>query len=93
MTKYQEYGNPNEYNTFSISGNEIVGVQKNSQGDIQKFKLADGTVLGYDEAVSKVQSGDSQGLIAQKGNQGQMILRSKPDAHEGNNLDSLPTFE
>jgi hypothetical protein len=93
MAKTGVYGDPAIETKISLAGSEVVAVKKNGQGDIEKFKLADGRVISYDEAISLVKSNQSHGLILQKGNTGQAVLRSKPDASDDNNLDSLPTFE
>lgn len=89
----ETYGDPNVITPIQLNGQKVVSVQKNGDGDIEKFKLSDGSVLSYQEAVSCVKNGSAHGLIAQKGNQGATILRSYPDAHTENNLDNLPTFE
>lgn len=71
----------------------VVAVQKNSDGDIAKFKLDNGQVIEYWEAINGAQDGSIDNLIAQSGRDGSMIVRSKPDGDSSNNLDSMPTFD
>lgn len=92
MTR-ETYGDPNEFNYPKINGQTVTSVRKNGQGDVEEFKLQDGTTISYEEAVSHVKNKNAEGLLVQKGNQGQQILRSSPDAYQENNLDNLPTYE
>lgn len=86
----------NEYGSkpvsISLNGQKVSSVTKDENDAIQSFHLADGSELSYQAAIQAVQSGNAEGLIVQKGNQGQTILRSKPDGDDSNNLDNLPTM-
>jgi hypothetical protein len=89
----ETYGNPNVLNYPTVNGITIVGVNKNGQGDVQEFKLANGQILTYADVINAAQSNTTTGLIVQEGNTGNVILRSAPDAHKENNLDNLPSFK
>lgn len=87
-----EYGNPEIMERPELGGQAITAVKKNEDGDVQEFKLADGTTMSYSQAITEVSNGNSKGLLVQKGNAGKDTLRSSPDAHTENNLDNLPSF-
>jgi hypothetical protein len=87
------YGNPNEMNYPSVKGLRVVGVKKNGQGDIEMFQVEDGDILSYQEVADAIEEGEATGLLTQRGNEGQLVIRSAPDAHSENNLDNIPTFQ
>jgi hypothetical protein len=89
----ETYGNPDVLSLPEVEGCFIISVEKNSQGDIEKFHLDDGTLMSYDEVCDAISKGDTKGLLLQKGNEGQRIIRSSPDSHKENNLDKLPLYE
>ncbi len=88
----EQYGDPSKPNHPSVNGDAIVAVKKNEQGDIRGFKLESGQILSYDEVRQAVEAGRAEGLIVQKGNAENAVIRSAPDAHKENNLDRLPVF-
>lgn len=90
--KNETYGNPNELSYPQVNGEIITATKKNSQGDIEEFKLQSGKTVSYQDAVSAISDGSAKGLLVQKGNDGEMIIRSAPDAHKENNLDNLPNY-
>jgi hypothetical protein len=71
----------------------FIAVQKNADGDLQKFKTASGRILSYDEALQQVQAGRIEGVNTFTGKDGDTYIRSNPDGDRSNNLDALPTFE
>lgn len=87
------YGN-GQVKSDVLAGQSVVAVRKNENGAITAFKLADGTVMQYEQAVEYLKQNPSgfDNLILQQGNQGDLIIRSKPDGDPTNNLDNLPTF-
>jgi hypothetical protein len=87
------YGNPDQLSYPQLNGETVTATKKNSQGDIEEFQLQSGKIVSYQDAVTAVSSGNAKGLLVQKGNDGEQILRSAPDAHKENNLDNLPNFE
>ncbi|MDK2821255.1 MAG: hypothetical protein PWP31_1220 [Clostridia bacterium] len=69
----------------------IVAVRKNEDGDLTAFKLEDGTILDYDQALNMAKNGELEHVdVFHK--YGRDILRSEPDGTEENNLDNLPKF-
>lgn len=87
------YGDPSVLNNPKLNGELIVAVQRNGQGDIEAFQLESGVVVTYDQAISYIKRNQADGLLVQQGNNGDLIIRSVPDAYTQNNLDNLPTFE
>lgn len=71
----------------------FVAVQKNGDGDIQRFKTSSGRVMEYTEALQAVQGGEIAGVNAFKGRDGETYIRGDADGDPTNNLDVLPTFE
>lgn len=90
-SKRDEYGNGAV--AISLNGQQVQSVTRGEGNTIEAFHLADGTEISYDDAIQAVESGNAEGLIAQQGNKGQTILRSKPDGEDFNNLDNLPSFQ
>lgn len=74
-----------------VDGKAIVAVSKNGQGDIQAFRLEDGTILDYYQMLSGQHM--LEGLRVQENREGELIIRSVPDGFTDNNLDNLPTFQ
>ena len=70
---------------------QIVAVRKNEDGDISSFKLEDGSVLQYDEAVRLAKNGELAHVDVFH-RFGRDIIRSEPDDSKENNLDNLPRF-
>ena len=70
----------------------FIAVQKNGDGDIEKFKTSSGRVLSYEEALSEVSNGEVIGANVFKGKDGEMYIRGNADGDPTNNLDQLPTF-
>ena len=71
---------------------KVVGVHKNSDGNLEQFKLDDGRVLSFEECRNAIHNGDLPDLICTEGKSGSIIIRSQPDGDESNNLSNLPQF-
>ncbi|MBD8496809.1 DUF3892 domain-containing protein [Paenibacillus arenosi] len=68
----------------------FVAVQKNGDGDLTAFQTNSGRVLGYEQALQAVQTGEIAGANVFKGRNGKMYIRGDADGDPTNNLDSLP---
>lgn len=77
-----------------IYGQPIVAVKHadDSRRNIVAFKLQNGQVLNYSQAIQAGFDRQLQGLELQNNQQGELILRSTPDGYRSNNLDNLPEF-
>jgi len=71
---------------------EIVAVRKNGKGNLTNFKLNNGQILDYEEAISMAKNGQIREVDVLDRKSGKKILRSEPDGIEENNLDNLPEF-
>ncbi|MED4014721.1 DUF3892 domain-containing protein [Sutcliffiella cohnii] len=70
----------------------FIAVQKNGDGDIEKFKTSNGRILSYEQALHDVNEGIVIGANVFKGKDGEMYIRGNADGDPTNNLDQLPTF-
>lgn len=70
----------------------VIGVHKNSSGDLEKFKLDDGRILTFEECREAIHQGELPDLICTKGKGDSIIIRSTPDGDVSNNLSNLPQF-
>lgn len=70
----------------------IVGVRKDGRGNIEAFRLEDGTTLNYAQMMNAVNQDAVSGLRIQANREGELIIRSVPDGFTDNNLDNLPQF-
>lgn len=70
---------------------EVVAVKRDEDGNIEEFKLQDGTVLDYEGCLEYIHSGKIN-LIAQTNKAGGISIRSQADGAKENNLSNLPTF-
>jgi hypothetical protein len=73
-----------------VGGKAIVAVRKNGRGNIEAFKLEDGTILDYYQMLKSEHM--LEGLRIQPNREGELIVRSVPDGYSDNNLDNLPNF-
>lgn len=71
---------------------KVVAVRLGINDKIEKFKLDDGRVLNYSEAIQVEQSEDIDNLIAQRSPLVGTILRTPPTDTEADNLGNLPRF-
>lgn len=71
---------------------KVVGVRKNSGGDLEAFKLDDGRILSFEECRDAIHHGELPDLICTKGKSDSIIIRSTPDGDPSNNLSNLPQF-
>lgn len=76
---------------------KVVAVHKNSQGDLEKFKLNDGTILEFGEMVDAIDRGEFPELMAVYGKPSDdgyqpLVIKSMPDGDPTNNLSNLPIF-
>jgi hypothetical protein len=74
-----------------VNGIPVVGVKKNSRGDITEFKLATGQLMTYAEMLRP--DVELQGMIIGANRQQEAIIRSAPDGFRSNNLDQLPEYQ
>ncbi len=71
---------------------KVVGVHKNSEGNLEQFKLDDGRVLSFEECRAAIHNGELPDLICTEGKSDRIIIRSTPDGDPSNNLSNLPEF-
>lgn len=71
---------------------KITAVKKDSNGTINEYKLADGTVINHEEAVKMAENDELEGYNVATARNGLKSIRSNPDGDESNNLDQLPKF-
>lgn len=76
----------------TVFGRPITGVRKDGRGNIEAFRLEDGTVLNYGQMLQANMEGGFKGLRVQHNREGELIIRSVPDGYTDNNLDNLPQF-
>ncbi|MDQ0191409.1 DUF3892 domain-containing protein [Alicyclobacillus cycloheptanicus] len=74
------------------SQNRVVAVRKNGDGDIVQFKLADGRVVDYPQAIEMAKNGQIEHANAFRGRDGDFHIRSDADGDPSNNFDNLPQF-
>lgn len=83
--------NNNQFNQNSSKG-EVTIVAIHVEGsDISKYKLSDGRIIGEQDAVQLVESGELSGCTLGNRN-GISYVRAYPDVDTSNNLASLPRF-
>ncbi|WP_151734807.1 DUF3892 domain-containing protein ['Paenibacillus yunnanensis' Narsing Rao et al. 2020] len=70
----------------------FTAVQRNGDGDLERFQTSGGRVLDYQQALEEVKSGIIAGVNVFKGKDGEMYIRSDADGDPSNNLSQLPTF-
>lgn len=70
----------------------VVATRKNEIGTITEYKLDNGEVVGHEQAVDLVESGEIEGCNVTTAKNGIKSIRSNPDGNPDNNLDSLPAF-
>jgi hypothetical protein len=68
----------------------IVGVVKDSNDEIEAYKLDSGEIVQKEEAISLAKEGKITGVQVSTSRKGEPYLRSYPDGTKDNNLDSLP---
>lgn len=70
----------------------FTAVRKNKDGDIVAFRISDGRMLEYSDALEEVRQGRIEGVNTFRGRDGQFYIRADADDDPSNNLDRLPTF-
>ncbi len=76
----------------SNTGEEVVAVRKNGDGDIVELKLTSGQVVDYVTAQAMAKDKKIKNVNVFRGRDGDEHLRSNADGDPSNNLDNLPTF-
>ncbi|GFZ31562.1 hypothetical protein CSC2_20880 [Clostridium zeae] len=71
----------------------IVGVIKDSNDEIEAYKLDSGEIVQKEEAISLAKEGRISGVQVSTSRKGEKYLRSNPDGTKNNNLDNLPEIE
>lgn len=90
---FQQYQNQEKSNLQDTNqtGEQIIAVRKNDEGDLIAFKTDSGRELDYNEALTEAKAGNLAHVdVFHK--YGRDILRSEPDGIKENNFDSLPEF-
>lgn len=79
---------------FKVNGKSVVEVSKNGDGVIDLFKLEDGNVVLYQEMVSFIEEGKTEGLMVHEGRDDRKIVSAKRGDSDDieNSLDDLPVF-
>lgn len=71
---------------------KIVAVRRGLKGELSQFKLDDGRVLNYDQAVDAIEIGTIEGCNVGKDKYGFPSIKSNRDNSMENNLTDLPNF-
>jgi hypothetical protein len=75
------------------STRSIVGVIKDSNDEIEAYKLDSGEIVEKEQAISLAKEGKISGVQVSTSRKGEKYLRSYPDGTKNNNLDNLPEIE
>lgn len=71
---------------------QVTAVRKNGEGDIIEFRLEDGTVVDFRQAIQMARHGELAHANAFRGRDGQSHVRSDADGDPTNNFNNLPQF-